>query len=73
MKENFRNPKTNYQVFKEQQVRRNNKAKGKNQLSPKTDKTPVKYSAAATKEQKGRVPPSVKADNGNSLSSKEKV
>lgn len=73
MKEDFRNPKTIYQASKEQQVRRNDKAKGKHQISPKMDKTPVKYSAAATKEQQERVPSTVKADNGNSLSGEEKV
>lgn len=63
----------NDQASKEQQVKRNAKAKGKHQISPKLDKTPVKYSAAATKEQLERVPPAVKADSGNSLSSKDKV
>lgn len=73
MKEDFRTPKTNYQASKAPQVKRNDKAKGEHQISPKMDKTAVKYSAAATKEQQERVPPTVKADNGNSLSSKEKV
>lgn len=71
MKEDFRDP--NYQASKEQHVKRNDKAKGKHQISPKMDKTLLKYSAAATKERQERVPPSVKADNGNSLSNKEKV
>lgn len=78
MKEDFRNPKTNNQASKKQ-LKRNDKAKGKRQILPKMDQTPVKTNQKIkpkdrpTKDGQERVPPAVKANDCNSLSSKEKV
>lgn len=78
MKEDFRNPKTNTQASKKQ-VKRNDKAKGKHQILPKMDQTPVKTNQKikpedrSTKERQERVSHTVKANDCNSLSSKEKV
>lgn len=68
MKEDSKTRRRNYQASKEQKAKRNDKTIGKPQMSTKMDKTPIKHSETTTDPQE-----SVKVDNGNNLSSKEKV
>lgn len=72
MKEGSKHRRTKYQVSKERQVKRNVKAIGKQQMSPKMVKTPVHYSAPTTKDPRERVPLTVKTDNVSNFPSKEK-
>lgn len=72
-KEDFGNPKTNNQPSKKQ-VKRNDKAKGKNQILPKMDQTPVKTNQKIKPEDRQEsISPTIKANDCNSLSSKDKV
>lgn len=65
--------RTNYQASKEKQIKRNDRAKGKQQMLPKVDKGLVKHSAPTTKDPQEGLPSTVKADTGKNLSTKEKV
>lgn len=69
MKEDSKTRRRNDRVSKEQMVKRKDKTKGKPQMSPKMDKIPAKHSATTT----DRPQEAVKVNNGNNLSSKEKV
>ncbi|TWW56509.1 synaptonemal complex protein 2-like [Takifugu flavidus] len=71
-KEDSKSQRKKHQASKEQQVKRNDQGRGKQQMSPKMEKTPGNHSAPTTKGPQERVQFTGKTDDGKTLSSKEK-
>lgn len=72
-KEDSKSHRKKHQASKEQQVKRNDQGRGKQQMSPKMEKTPGNHSAPTTKGPQESVQFTGKTDDGKTLSSKEKV
>lgn len=72
-KEDSKSQRKKHQASKEQQGKRNDQGRGKQQMSPKMQKTPGNHLAPTTKGPQVRVQFTGKTDDGNTLSSKEKV
>lgn len=72
-KEDSKSQRKKHQPSKEQQVKRNDQGRGKQQMSPNMQKTRGNHSAITTNGPQERVQFTGKTDDGNTLSSKEKV
>lgn len=72
-KEDSKSQRKKHQSSKEQQVKRKDQSREKQQMSAKMEKTAGNHSAPTTKGPQERAQFTGKTDDGNTLSSKEKV